>query len=233
MTTARLLDILVCPQCKAKLALVEGGQGLLCKPCQLKYLVKDGIPIMLVEEALDMRGGAGGEKQAPQPTQANPSAPVGGTQVFKHQVQFRVIAGPDEGMNFDLTMGTCRALGRRVADAVEKTTVMNVDWAISLDEETKGLVLQYIAKQFRKAPSGPQPAGADQLGTFKRSPDMVFKDSTLSKLHCMIFFDTVGVGILDLVSKNGTFVNGTEIESRLLKKGDTIELGESKIVFEG
>lgn len=231
--TTRLLDILVCPQCKAKLALVEGGQGLLCKSCQLKYLVKEGIPIMLVEEALDMRGGAGGGKPLAGLAPAAASQPSGGTQVFKHRVVFRVIAGPDEGVHFDLMVGTCRALGRHSTDVVDKTTVLSVDWAISLDEETKGLVLQYIAKQFRKPPTGPQPAGADHLGAFKRSPDVVFKDITLSRLHCMIFFDTVGVGILDLVSKNGTFVNGEEIESRLLKKGDTIELGESKIVFEG
>ena len=52
MTAAsKLLDILICPQCKGKLAQVEGGQGLLCKHCQLKFPVRDGIPVMLVEEA--------------------------------------------------------------------------------------------------------------------------------------------------------------------------------------
>ncbi|MDP2600298.1 MAG: FHA domain-containing protein [Deltaproteobacteria bacterium] len=136
-------------------------------------------------------------------------------------------------MEFDLDLGHCRAVGRSIVDTT-KTTVLNVDWALSLDDETKGLVLQYISQQFRK----PQPAAKettqpDRLGTFRRAPDVVLKDSTLSRLHAMIFFDEIGVGILDLVSKNGTFVNGQEIESRLLKKGDTIEFGETKIVFEG
>ncbi|MDO8528100.1 MAG: FHA domain-containing protein [Deltaproteobacteria bacterium] len=113
---------------------------------------------------------------------------------------------------------------------------MNVDWALSLDDETKGLVLQYIAQQFRKPQPKSETNGSlpnDQLGAFRRGPDIVLKDQTLSRLHAMIFSDELGIGILDLVSKNGTFVNGEEIESRLLKKGDTIELGETKIVFEG
>jgi len=54
-SAAKLLDILVCPQCKGKLAQVEGGRGLLCNRCQLKFPVREGIPIMLVEEAADMR----------------------------------------------------------------------------------------------------------------------------------------------------------------------------------
>lgn len=244
----KLLDILICPQCKGKLAQVEGGQGLLCKHCQLKFPVRDGIPVMLVEEAFDMRTGAQGQsrlppqaipKAAPAPAAAatapvavKPSAPVGGTQIFSHKVGFRVVSGPDEGMKFDLSRGACRALGRALADT-SKTTVISVDWAISLDDETKGLIFQYIAQQFRKPIRTEDQQKKDQVGSFKREADVIFKDTTLSRLHGMIFFDEIGIGILDLVSKNGTFVNGEEIESRLLKKGDTIEMGESKFIFEG
>lgn len=227
MPTIKLLELLVCPQCKEKLAQVEGGQGLLCKRCQLKYPVRDGIPIMLVEEASNMQGAG----QTSQPSKAVPTPPQGFTQAFKHAVQFRVIAGPDEGAQFELALGQCRALGRASSDQ-GKTTVMSVDWTISLDEETKGLILQYIAQQFRK-PQPQKPTSSKDLGAFKRGGDVTFQDGTLSRLHAMVFFDTIGVGILDLVSKNGTFVNGEEIESRLLKKGDTIELGETKVVFEG
>ncbi len=228
----KLLDILVCPQCKGKLAQVEGGRGLLCNTCLLKYPVKEGIPVMLVEEAIDMRGG--GEKKRPAPASATAAtAKPGGTQVFNKQVRFQVIGGADEGMEFQLDMGFCRALGRALSDTT-KTAVLSVDWALSIDDETKGLILQYISQQFRK-PSPEQQVSSrqSQLGAFKRGPDIVFKDQSLSRLHAMIFFDEVGIGILDLVSKNGTFVNGQEVESCLLKKNDTIELGATKIVFEG
>jgi len=46
-----LLEILVCPKCKGDLELAENEDGLICKPCALKYPIKDDIPIMLIDEA--------------------------------------------------------------------------------------------------------------------------------------------------------------------------------------
>jgi uncharacterized protein YbaR (Trm112 family) len=46
-----LLDILACPQCKGGIIESEVGDGLICKTCGLLYPVREGIPIMLVEEA--------------------------------------------------------------------------------------------------------------------------------------------------------------------------------------
>lgn len=228
-----MIDILVCPQCKQKLASVEGGQGLLCKRCSLKYPVREGVPVMLVTEAMNMRSEGGSAPGGSGPKMSEPSGVPGGTQVFHHKVGFKVLAGSDEGVSFGLKKGECRALGRAHTDGGAKTTVMSVDWAISLDEETKGLVLQYIAQQFRKPVEANDLKSKDRIGAFQRAADIVFNDNAMSRLHAMVFFDDIGVGILDLVSKNGTFINGDEIESRLLKSGDTIEMGETKIVFEG
>ena len=47
-----LLDILVCPVCKKPLILKDGGQSLKCGECRRVYPVRDGIPIMLVDEAV-------------------------------------------------------------------------------------------------------------------------------------------------------------------------------------
>lgn len=242
----QLLEVLVCPQCKGTLAQVEGGQGLLCNRCRLKYPVRNGIPIMLVEEAVDMRVGVKGQAQAPRTSTAlGGSAPggsaPGATRVlgargetiqFGDRVFFRVIAGANEGLRLDLAKGMCRALGRATGDP-NKTAVLTVDWALSIDDQTKNLILQYISNQFRKPVKGGGARGPGELGAFKRGGDVILRDPSLSRLHAMVFFDEIGVGILDLVSKNGTFVNGEEVESRLLKKGDTIELGETKIVFDG
>ncbi len=49
-----LMDILVCPRCKEDLELAENEDGLVCKPCALKYPIKDDIPIMLIDEALPL-----------------------------------------------------------------------------------------------------------------------------------------------------------------------------------
>lgn len=46
-----LLDILACPACKADVRL-EGDKIVCTNPeCGLRYPVRDGIPVMLIEEA--------------------------------------------------------------------------------------------------------------------------------------------------------------------------------------
>lgn len=51
---ARLLDILVCPICKANLEYRKGAGELVCKPCKLAFPVRDDIPVMLQDEARQM-----------------------------------------------------------------------------------------------------------------------------------------------------------------------------------
>jgi uncharacterized protein YbaR (Trm112 family) len=46
-----LLEILVCPLCKASLELKSDGSGLKCVQCKRVYPVRDDIPVMLVDEA--------------------------------------------------------------------------------------------------------------------------------------------------------------------------------------
>lgn len=47
----KTLSILVCPKCQSKLEFDKKAQELICENDQLAYPVKDGIPVMLVEEA--------------------------------------------------------------------------------------------------------------------------------------------------------------------------------------
>jgi uncharacterized protein YbaR (Trm112 family) len=51
MIDKKLLSILVCPVSKAPLAYDEEKQELVCKASGLAYPVRDGIPVMLEEEA--------------------------------------------------------------------------------------------------------------------------------------------------------------------------------------
>ena len=46
-----LLDILACPKCKGTVALNKADDEILCRSCKLAYEIKDGIPIMLIDEA--------------------------------------------------------------------------------------------------------------------------------------------------------------------------------------
>lgn len=48
---ARLLDILVCPICKGPLVYRSPQSEFVCKPDRLAFPIRDGIPVMLEEEA--------------------------------------------------------------------------------------------------------------------------------------------------------------------------------------
>ena len=51
----RLLDILVCPVCKARLGYRKTESELICKPCKLAYPIREDIPIMLEDQARELR----------------------------------------------------------------------------------------------------------------------------------------------------------------------------------
>jgi uncharacterized protein YbaR (Trm112 family) len=48
---AKLLDLLVCPICKGPLVYRKAEQELVCKADRLAYPIREGIPVMLEEEA--------------------------------------------------------------------------------------------------------------------------------------------------------------------------------------
>jgi uncharacterized protein YbaR (Trm112 family) len=51
MLSQNLIDILACPACKGAIEPLENGLYLLCRPCGLKFPVRNGIPVMLTDEA--------------------------------------------------------------------------------------------------------------------------------------------------------------------------------------
>ncbi|HXK55518.1 MAG: Trm112 family protein [Gammaproteobacteria bacterium] len=50
----KLLDILVCPICKGKLTYQKRANELICPVDRLAYPIRDGIPVMLEEEAREL-----------------------------------------------------------------------------------------------------------------------------------------------------------------------------------
>ncbi|MGH8321135.1 MAG: Trm112 family protein [Gammaproteobacteria bacterium] len=52
---AKLLEILVCPLCKGPLLYRKAENELICKADKLAYPVRDGIPVLLEEEARELK----------------------------------------------------------------------------------------------------------------------------------------------------------------------------------
>ena len=53
MIDPKLLEILACPACKTEVRLE--GACLVCEQCGRRYPIRDGIPVMLIEEAENPR----------------------------------------------------------------------------------------------------------------------------------------------------------------------------------
>ncbi len=51
MLPLELLQILACPICKGELLQTADGHSIHCKPCGRDYLIVEGIPVLLPEQA--------------------------------------------------------------------------------------------------------------------------------------------------------------------------------------
>jgi hypothetical protein len=51
MIDTKLLDILACPVCKGDIEYDAKNEKIICTECSRRYPVKDGIPVMLADEA--------------------------------------------------------------------------------------------------------------------------------------------------------------------------------------
>ncbi|NLH98312.1 MAG: Trm112 family protein [Chthonomonadales bacterium] len=52
MIDTKLLEILACPACDSRPPVTLDGDTLACAECGRRYPIRDGIPIMLVDEAI-------------------------------------------------------------------------------------------------------------------------------------------------------------------------------------
>jgi uncharacterized protein YbaR (Trm112 family) len=59
-----LLEILVCPNDRGEVTYIEAEQVIVCASCGYRYPVRDGIPVMLIDEAEKPSGGSRTKKRA-------------------------------------------------------------------------------------------------------------------------------------------------------------------------
>jgi len=61
--------------------------------------------------------------------------------------------------------------------------------------------------------------------------DLIIDENVISRLHAKLERKWGGIVIVDLQSKNGTFVNNDRVEEKLLRDGDKVMLGTVKILY--
>jgi Nif-specific regulatory protein len=65
------------------------------------------------------------------------------------------------------------------------------------------------------------------------SNEISLLDSLVSRRHCLIRKESDGFRLLDLESRNNTFVSGVPVRERVLVPGDQIRVGNSVLIFQG
>ena len=69
-----------------------------------------------------------------------------------------------------------------------------------------------------------------RIGSFRRERDVLLDDEKVSRTHAMVFLDEEGASIVDLVSTNGTLVNGRRVRDKDLAPGDLINIGKTRFL---
>lgn len=130
-------------------------------------------------------------------------------------VDLVVIEGPDDGMRFTLEVGTYRVIGRQ-GDPSDSTVQMTHEGDRMLDADQQRVVDSVASRGVRTRFK-------------KRGADILVDDGSVSRTHAVVFADATGTSVADLMSTNGTKVNGGPIEDVDLKEGDVIQIGQTKL----
>jgi pSer/pThr/pTyr-binding forkhead associated (FHA) protein len=135
-------------------------------------------------------------------------------------VDFVVVEGPDRGMRFTVEEGSYRVLARAQDDSTS-TVQMTADGDRLLDPQANSRAEQLFARR----------SSSDRSRTAfrKRGPDIVLKDGSVSRTHALLFVDKEAVSVADLMSTNGTRVNGQGITDTDLRAGDVVHLGKTRL----
>lgn len=139
-------------------------------------------------------------------------------------VDLVAVEGPDRGMRYSVEEGTYRVLARSQDDS-QSTLQMTADGDRALDKEAQARVDELGLTNSERA-------GRSRTGFRKRGPDIVLKDGSVSRTHALVFVDKDSVSVADLMSTNGTKVNGSVVKDVDLKEGDVVHVGKTKLKIE-
>lgn len=124
---SRLLEILVCPTCKGPLRYERAQQELICQGERLAFPIRDGVPVMLPDEARSLSdatssGSAKSAAPASAPPAADTAAPTQASQPPAPAGNKTSQAGPDSA-----AQPTTDAAAQATTGQASKATAKPVD----------------------------------------------------------------------------------------------------------
>jgi hypothetical protein len=135
-----------------------------------------------------------------------------------------VVEGVDVGRRFPLWPGALRVIGRSPGPH-HGTHVVERGELLRLEDEDQRRIADHVAR--RAAPGLLGARGA--TAAFERGADIDLGDDAVSQTHAMVFCDDAGLTIVDVDSRNGTWVNGARVVESVLVVGDLLRLGETRL----
>lgn len=136
-------------------------------------------------------------------------------------VDLVAIEGPEKGMRWSVEEGAYRVIARS-EDERNSTLQMTPDGDRALDKDQAQLVDSWFQAR----------GSQTRRGFKKRGPDIVLRDSSVSRTHALVFVDKDGASIVDLMSTNGTKVNDKPVRDVDVAAGDVVWVGKTKLRIE-
>jgi len=135
-----------------------------------------------------------------------------------------IVKGPNEGDTVSIDWGVCRLLGRHLSES--ETALIDRDGNRILDGQSAQLIGEHL--QDRAPAMSSTNRSKPSPTAFERGPDIVLADSSTSRAHALLFCDGQSVGVLDLGSTNGSYVNNRPVSSGALGDGDLLKVGTTE-----
>jgi pSer/pThr/pTyr-binding forkhead associated (FHA) protein len=106
-----------------------------------------------------------------------------------------------------------------------------VDGQLSLDTFVGRLDRAFAARRIADLGSAPSLTGGRPL-VLGRAPwcNLVLPEPTVSRRHAELRRDGAAWTIVDLGSRNGTWVNGWRVDRAAVRRGDRVHLGHQRLV---
>ncbi len=142
--------------------------------------------------------------------------------------------------------GSRERLVLAVADPTDTATVKEISQEMQADVEIKlatpAEINEQVARHYGPKLIGVLPSGETLEYSIRKNDveigkathnDIVLTDQTVSNTHAILLTRDGGYSIVDLGSRNGTFVNGERLgtQATTLKHGDSIQLGQTVLTF--
>ena len=139
----------------------------------------------------------------------------------------KITTGPNKGDTVSVEMGACRLIGRHLSE--NETAFIDHEGNRVLDAAASRILSDHLQERDPQRVPAAEPEKFN-AAAFERGPDIIFSDDSISRAHAMVFHDASGIGLIDLASTNGSYVNEQRVTSTLVQHGDVVALGSSELI---